>query len=59
VRDDAVYAEAALFVLFVIGKIALKPFDMAVALEGQNMGRNAIQKKAVMRDDDGAARQNR
>jgi hypothetical protein len=57
VRDDAIDAEAALFVFLVSGEIALEPFDMAVAFEGQNMGRDAIQEEAVMRDDHGATRE--
>ena len=35
VRDDAVEPEAALLVFLVVGEIALEPFDMAVAFEGQ------------------------
>ena len=55
VRDDAVDAEAALFVFLVISKVAFEPFDMAAAFEGEHMGRDAIEKKAVMRDDHRAA----
>ena len=54
-RDDAVDAETALFVFLVISKVAFEPFDVAAALEGEHMGRDAIQKKAVMRDDHRAA----
>lgn len=56
-RDDAVDAEAALFVFLVGREIPLEPFDMAVAFEGQNMGRDAIQKEAIVRNDDRAARE--
>jgi hypothetical protein len=55
VRDDAVDAEAALFVFLVIGEIPFEPFDVAVALEGEHMRRDAIQEEAVMRDDHRAA----
>src|SRR5262245_60635509 len=54
-RQDRVLAEAALLVLLVILEIALEPLDVAVALEGQNVGGNAIEEEAVVADDDGAA----
>ena len=53
--DDAVDAEAAFLVFLVISKVAFEPFDVAAAFEGEHMGRDAIQKKAVMRDDHRAA----
>src|SRR5262245_17994980 len=56
-RQDRVLAEAALLVLLVIFEIALEPLDVAVALEGQNVGGNAIEKEAVVADDDGAPRE--
>src|SRR5438132_1137090 len=37
-RDDRVLAEPAHLVFFVILEVAFEPFDMAVALEGQDMG---------------------
>src|SRR5579863_5559043 len=55
VWDDAVEAEAALLVLFVVGEIALEPLDVAVALEGQHVGGDAVEEEAVVADDDGAA----
>src|SRR5579863_9611000 len=55
VRDDAVEAEAALLVLFVVGEIALEPLDMAVALEGQHVGGDAVEEEAVVADHHRAA----
>src|SRR3984893_8293429 len=57
VRDDTVDSEAALLVFLVSGEIALEQFDMAVAFEGEHMRGNAIQKEAIVRDDDRAARE--
>ena len=54
-RDDGVLAEPPHLVLFVILEIALEPLDMAIALEGQDMGGDAIEEPAVMADDHGAA----
>ena len=34
--------------------IALEPFDMAVAFEGQDMRRDPVEEPAVVADDDGA-----
>src|SRR4029079_4125739 len=53
--QHGVLAEPALLVLLVIGEIALEPFAMAVALEGQDVRRDAIQEEAVVADDDRAA----
>src|SRR5437879_6803153 len=54
-RNDAVLAETAHLVLFVVLEIAFEPLDMAVAFEGQDMGRDAVEEPAIMADDDGAA----
>src|SRR3984957_18033603 len=54
-RDDAVDSEATLLIFLVVGEIALEPFDMAVAFEGQHVGGDAVQKEAVVAYDDGAA----
>src|SRR5262249_25511248 len=54
-RDDAVLAEPAHFVLFIILEVAFKPFDMAVAFEGQDVRRDAVEEPAIMADDDRAA----
>ncbi len=40
-RDDAVLAEPAHLILLVIPEVALKPLDMAVALEGQDVRSDA------------------
>src|SRR5947209_18799618 len=37
VRDDRVDPKPPLLVLFVIGEIALEPFDMALAFEGEHV----------------------
>src|SRR3954447_24890974 len=48
-------AEAAAAVGFVIGVIALKPLDAALALEGEDVRRDAVEEPAVVADDDRAA----
>src|SRR6185312_10943835 len=48
-------AEPALAVGLVIRVIALEPHHLAVALEGENMRRDAVEEPAVMGDDDRAA----
>src|SRR5439155_576213 len=48
-------AEAASAIGFVILIVALEPFDLAVAFEGEHVGRDAIEEPAVVADDDGAA----
>ena len=53
-RIDAVGAEAADLVLLVILEVSFEPFHMAVALEGENVRGQAVEKHAVMRDDNGA-----
>src|SRR5947208_3354206 len=55
VRDDAVLPEPAHLVLLIVLEIALEPFHMALALEGQDMRRNAVEEPAVVTDDDRAA----
>ena len=54
-RLDGGVAQAALLVFLVVGEVAFEPFDVAVAFESENVGRQAIEEKAVMRDDHGAA----
>src|SRR3954471_3151787 len=54
-RDDAVLPQPAHLVLFIVLEIALEPFDMAVALERQDMRGDAVEEPAVVADDDGAA----
>src|SRR5438270_4487012 len=48
-------AEAPAAVCPVIGVIAFEPHDLTVAFKGEDVGRDAIEKPTVMRDDDGAA----
>ena len=48
-------AEAAFAVGLIGLVIALEPFDMAVAFEGQDMRRDPVEEPAVVADDDGAA----
>jgi len=55
VRNDAVGAEPAHLVLLVVLEVALKPFDVALALESEDVRRNAVEEPAVMADDHGAA----
>src|SRR3569832_392988 len=55
VRNDAVGTEPAHLVLLVVLEVALEPFDVAVALEGKNVRRDAVEEPAIMADDDGAA----
>ena len=40
--------EAALLVLLVIGEIALEPLDVAVALEGEDVGGDAVEEQAIV-----------
>src|SRR3546814_7218724 len=47
--------EAAALVFLIGLEIALEPFDMAIALESEDMRREAVEEKAVVADDDGAA----
>ena len=54
-RDDAVLTEPAHLVLLVILEVALEPFDVAVAFEGEDVRREAVQEPAIVADDDGAA----
>src|SRR5690348_1894945 len=55
-RDRGIRSEAALLVLLVIGEVALEPFHVAVALEGEDVGGDAVEEPAVVRDDHGTAR---
>src|SRR5690554_6030226 len=55
VRVDGLRPQPPDLVGLVVGEIALEPFDMAVALEGQYMGGQPVEKHAVVADDHGAA----
>jgi hypothetical protein len=54
-RDDAVLPQPSHLVLFIILEIALEPFDVALAFEGEDVGCDAVEEPAVVADDDGAA----
>ena len=47
-RDQGVGAQAALLVLFIGFEVALEPFDVAVAFEGQDVRRQTIQEPTVV-----------
>ena len=47
--------QAAAPVSLIPGIVALEPYDIALTLVGEDMGGNAIEKPAVVRDNDGTA----
>jgi len=47
--------EALEFVGFVVGVAALEEEDVAIALEGEDVGADAVEEPAVVADDDGTA----
>lgn len=49
-RNLRIDPEPAILVVFVIGKVALKPFHMRSAFKGQHVGGDADEEEAVMRD---------
>src|SRR5690606_25154341 len=53
-RHD-VAAQALLAVLLVIAETALEPVDLAVALEGEDVGADAVHEPAVVADDHGTS----
>jgi hypothetical protein len=55
VRLVGVVTEAALAVLLVLRVVAVEIFDVAVALESQNVRRDPIQKPAIVTNYDRAA----
>src|SRR5262245_49840466 len=52
-----ILAAPLLEVLDVLRVVALEPHYLAVALESEDVGRDAVQEPAVVGDDDGAARE--
>ena len=54
-RPDGILAQPPDLVSLIILEVALEPFDMGVALEGQDMRAEAVEEEAVVGDDDGAA----
>src|SRR5690606_23831555 len=57
VRRVRVVAEPAAAVGEILGEVAFEPDDAAVALEREDVRRDAVEEPAVVRDDDGAARE--
>src|SRR5512132_3478603 len=55
VRAGGFLTQAPDFVLFVRLEIAFEPLNVAVALEGKNVGGETIEEKAVVANDHGAA----
>src|ERR1700680_2478714 len=54
-RDDRILPQPPHLVLLIVLEIAFEPFDMAVALEREDMRGDAIKEPAVVADDDSAA----
>jgi len=54
-RNDRVRAQPPHLVLLVVLEVALEPLDVTVALEGEDVGGDAVEEPAVVADDDGAA----
>src|SRR5690606_30462089 len=52
-----VVAKAALLVFLVLAVVALEELHVRVALEGQDVGGDAVQEPAVMADHEGVARE--
>src|SRR5262245_59592725 len=48
-------AQAPLAVGFIVLIVALEPHDLTIALKGEHVGRNPIQKPAIVADDNRAA----
>src|SRR5688572_23838245 len=55
VRSVRLRAHPPPLVLLVGFEIAFEPFDVAVALEGEDVGGEAVEEEAVVADHDGAA----
>ena len=54
-RDRRIRSQPAHLVGLVILEVALEPFDVAVALEGEDVGGDAVEEPAVVADDDASA----
>ena len=54
-RLVGVLSQAALLVGLVIGEGALEPHRLGIALEREDMGNDAVEEPAIVRDDDRAA----
>src|SRR5262245_26197562 len=57
VRHEGVLAEARLAVGLIALEVALEPGDLAVALEREDVRRDAIEEPPIVADHDGAARE--
>src|SRR5579863_2108147 len=53
-RNDGVCAQPPHFVFLVVLEIALEPFDIAVAFEGEDVGGDPVEEPAIVADDHGA-----
>src|SRR6185437_9992840 len=56
-RPRGLFAQAPHLVLLIGFEIAFEPHDLAVPLERQDVGREAVEEEAVVADDHGAARE--
>jgi hypothetical protein len=54
-RDDGILSQPAHLVFFIVLEIAFEPFDVAIALKGEDVGGDAVEEPAVVADDHGAA----
>jgi hypothetical protein len=55
VRHPRIHAEPPRLVGLIVLEVALEPLDVALALEGEHVGRDAVEESAVVTDDHGAA----
>ena len=49
-RLNRIWPQTPHLVFFISLEVAFEPFDMGVALEGQNMGAKAVKEKPVVRN---------
>ena len=56
-RIVGVFAEALATVGFVFAPVAFKPHDLGIAFVSENVGSDAVQEPAVMRDNHSTARE--
>ena len=57
VRRVGVGTQATPAIRFVVLVVALEPLDVAVAFEGEDVGRDAVEEPSIVADDDRAARE--
>ena len=53
-RLQRIRPQPLFLVLFVVLKVALEPFHVGLAFEGEDVGADAVEEEAVVADDDGA-----